>query len=99
RLTVRKLVTQEREGEPAGSVSREEIVHQAIKQLGAVSNEDLAAFVEREHGFRIEPRFVPVFRASLRAKELTEQARAKAREALAAQPTETASNEKVGETG
>jgi hypothetical protein len=35
----------------------------------------------REYGVRVEARFVPVFRASLRAKEALERSRARAREA------------------
>jgi hypothetical protein len=65
------------------TLTSEEIVHQAIARLGAVPNEELVAFVEREYGIRIEPRFVPVFRASLRSRQLMEQARARARETVA----------------
>jgi len=68
----------------AGAPSWEEIVHRALVQLGCVSDEELVAFVAREYGVRVEARFVPVFRASLRAKEVLERARAKAREAAAA---------------
>jgi len=64
-----------------GPASREEIVHRALAQLGCVSDEELVAFVAREYGVSVEARFVPVFRASLRAKEALERARAKAREA------------------
>ena len=67
---------------PSGSLSKEEVVHRAIAQLGAVPDEELAAFVGREYGVRVEPRFVPVFRASLQAKQVLEQARARAREAV-----------------
>jgi hypothetical protein len=65
----------------AGVPSREEIVHRALAQLGCVSDEELVAFVAREYGVRVEQRFVPVFRASLRAREVLERARAKARNA------------------
>ena len=60
---------------------RHEIVHRALAQLGCVSDEKLVAFVARGYGVGVEARFVPVFRASLRAKEVLERARAKAREA------------------
>ena len=48
------------------------------------------SFVAREYGVRIELRFVPVFRASLRAKEVLERARERAREAAAASATRKA---------
>jgi len=41
-------------------------------------------FVAREYGVGVEPRLIAVFRASLRAKEVLEQARARAREVIAA---------------
>jgi hypothetical protein len=65
----------------AGVPSREEIVHRALVQLGCISDEELVAFVAREYGVSVEARFVPIFRASLRAREVLERARAKAREA------------------
>ena len=64
----------------AGVGSREEVVHRALAQLGCVSDEELVAFVAREYGVSVEARFVPVFRASLRAREVLERSRAKARE-------------------
>jgi hypothetical protein len=65
----------------AGVLSREGIVHRALMKLGCVSDEELVAFVAREYGVNLEARFVPIFRASLRAREVLERARAKAREA------------------
>jgi len=65
-------------------ISREEIVHRAILQLRGASDEELVGFVEREHGFKIDARYLPIYRASLRAKEYTEVARARAREVASA---------------
>jgi hypothetical protein len=59
----------------AGVPRREEIVHRALARLGCVSDEELVAFVAREYGVQVEARFVPIFRASLRAKEALERAR------------------------
>ncbi len=64
-----------------GPASREEAVHQALRRLGGVSDEEVARFVLEEYGLAVEPRFLPVFRASLRAREALQQARAKARAA------------------
>ena len=68
----------------AGVPSREEIVHRALAQLGCVTDEELVAFVAREYGFSVGARFVPIFRASLRAREVLERSRAKARETASA---------------
>ena len=56
-------------------------MHQALRRLGAAPDEEVARFVLREYGLAVEPRFLPVYRASLRAREVLEQARAKARAA------------------
>ena len=69
-----------------GPAGREEAVHQALRRLGAAPDEEVARFVLQEYGLAVEPRFLPVFRASLRAREALEQARAKARAAAPAAP-------------
>lgn len=63
---------------------REQLVHGALAQLGCVSDEEVVSFMAREYGVRVEARFVPLFRASLRAKEVLERARTRAREPAAA---------------
>jgi hypothetical protein len=63
-------------------ISREEMVRWAMTQLGSVSDEELAAFVERENGVKIEVKFLPIVRASLRARKYAEAARARGRQAL-----------------
>jgi hypothetical protein len=65
-------------------ISKEEAVHRALALLGGAPDEELIHFVQQEYGQVVDPRFLPVFRASLRAKQITEQARAKAREATPA---------------
>ena len=41
--------------------------HRALAQLGGASDEELVGFVQRAYGLAVDPRFLPVFRASLRA--------------------------------
>jgi hypothetical protein len=60
-------------------------VRLALAEVGAVPATDLAAFVQRRYGVKIDPRFLPVIRASLKDREQAEQAR-KARAAIAGQP-------------
>src|SRR3954468_8904922 len=47
-------------------------------ELGDVSAHDLCAFIERRYGVRIDPRFLPVYRACIRVREQEERARARA---------------------
>ena len=74
------------------ALSKEELVRLALAQLGDVPAPTLAAFIEREHGVKIDTKFLPFFKASLRGKEHLEQSRAKARAAsggqLAPAPTQ-----------
>jgi len=66
-----------------------EMVQDALHHLGDTSAEALAAFVWQHHGTRIEPRFIPVYRASLRDQErraATRQARAPVMMAVADAP-------------
>jgi predicted SprT family Zn-dependent metalloprotease len=45
------------------------MVRYALAELGDVSANALCAFVEQKHGVRIEPRFIPVYKASIRYQE------------------------------
>jgi hypothetical protein len=56
-------------------ISKEEGVLLALAEVGEVSAEDLAGFVEGRFGLRIDPKFIPVFKASIRAREQLEEAR------------------------
>ena len=58
---------------------KEELVRQALAEVGEESSEELARFIEQHYGVRIDPRFVPVLRASLRERDLLEGARAHAK--------------------
>ncbi len=61
------------------AMTKLEMVRQSIEQLGEVSAEDLASFIEIKHGVCIEPRFIPVVRASLRELDLLAKLRAESK--------------------
>jgi hypothetical protein len=58
-----------------------EMVQTALRELGDVSAQALSSFIERRHGVRIEPKFIPLFKASIRDKERLEAERRAARAA------------------
>lgn len=59
-----------------------ELVQIALRELGDVSAQELSAFIEQKHGVKIEPKFIPVYKASLRDKLRLEAARQTARAAV-----------------
>ncbi len=56
-----------------------EMVREALLQLGEVSGEKISAYIARRHGVSIEPRFMPIVRASLRELEMLARFRAESR--------------------
>lgn len=42
-----------------------EFIQRAIRELGAVTNDELSAFVKKKYGVTIDPKFMPIYRASL----------------------------------
>jgi hypothetical protein len=58
-----------------------ELVKVAMRELGNVSAQDLSSFIAKTHGVMIEPKYIPMFRASVRRKEPLNAARQAAREA------------------
>jgi hypothetical protein len=56
-----------------------EMVQVALRELGDVSAQELSAFIEEKHGARIDPKFIPIFKASIRDKLRLEVARQAAR--------------------
>ena len=56
-----------------------EMLQIALRELGDVSAQELSAFIERRYGVKIEPKFIPIFKASLRDKIRLEAARQAAR--------------------
>jgi len=68
-----------------------ELVRLALQELGDVPAQELSAFIARRHGVTIEPKYLPIFKASIRDKIRLEaarqEARAAAERALAEVPT------------
>src|SRR5438270_12659349 len=62
---------------------KENAVRLALADLGDAPAAELAAFIEDRYGVRIEARFVPIYRATLRAREQLALARAAALATLA----------------
>ena len=52
-----------------------EAVRLALVEVGDVTAEELAAFVKDRYGVTVEPRIVPIIKATLRDKERMELAR------------------------
>ena len=71
-------------GEESGTVTKLEMVQQALAVRGEAPSEEITAFIEQGHGVRIEPKFIPIFRATIKDKQLLEEKR-RAAQALAAQ--------------
>ena len=59
----------------------EEAVRLALVQWGDLPAAELAARIEQHYGVKIEPKFLPIYKASLRDRERLEQFRARARAA------------------
>ena len=47
-------------------MDKPEMVQIALQELGDVSAQELSAFMEKKHGVKIEPNFIPVLKASIR---------------------------------
>jgi predicted SprT family Zn-dependent metalloprotease len=47
-------------------MDRLELVRLALQELGDVPARELSAFIEKKRGVKIDPKFIPVFRATLR---------------------------------
>ena len=69
-------------GEPR-AVTPVGAMRQALAELGDAPNADLAAFLERRFGLKIDAQSFPVLKASARDLEQLEQARQAAKEAVA----------------
>ena len=67
-------------------LSKVELVRRALMELGEASSQEVAAFIQRRHGVRIDARFIPVVRASILELEMLEKTRQAAR--ATAQPEE-----------
>jgi hypothetical protein len=56
-----------------------EMVQDALRELGDVSLEELSSFIHSRHGLKIEPKFLPIFKASLWDRARLEASRQAAR--------------------
>jgi hypothetical protein len=62
-------------GEDQLTVTNLEMVQQILAAVGDVSGETIAALVEQRFGVHIEPKFIPIYKASIRDKQRLEPAR------------------------
>jgi hypothetical protein len=46
-----------------------EIFRRAVAEIGDATSAELSAHLEKQHGFKIEPRFIPLYKATLRDLE------------------------------
>ena len=58
-------------------MTKVEMMQEAVKELGEAQAEALAAFIDARYGVKIDPKFVPILKASVREKELQEDFRQK----------------------
>jgi len=66
-----------------------ELVQIALRELGEVTARELSAFIEKTHGVKIEPKFIPLFKASIRDRIRLEAVRQAARASVEQDKTET----------
>jgi hypothetical protein len=69
-----------------------ELVQLALRELGDVSAQDLSGFIQNRHAVNIDPKFIPLYKATIRDKLRLEAARQAARtaaEQAKADPAET----------
>ena len=74
------------------SMTKLEMVQQAMAVKGEATSEEIAAFIEQWHGVKIEAKFIPVYKATLKDKQLLEEKR-RAAQALVAQAVAEATPE------
>ena len=65
------------------------LVEAAMHELGDVSAQELSSFIAKQHGIKIEPMFIPIFKASIRDKLRLDAARHAARATLELTQTAT----------
>ena len=52
-----------------------ELFRSAVAEIGDASAAELSAHLEKKHGVKIEPAFIPVFKATLKEMERTNKSR------------------------
>ena len=63
-----------------------ELFRRAFAEIGEVSATDLSAYLEKKHGVKIEPAFIPLFKATLKDLEKTNEFRQDAKPIPSNQP-------------
>jgi hypothetical protein len=61
-------------------MTKVDMMREAMKELGEAPAEALAGYIENKYGVKIDPRFVPVLKASVREREMLEAFRQKMKE-------------------
>ncbi len=56
-------------------MSKVEAVRRALLEIGPVSHEELAEFVTRQYGVKLDPRLVPVIRSTVKDRNLLDRRR------------------------
>jgi hypothetical protein len=59
-----------REGTVRQAMTKLEMVEVALTMIGPSSSDAIASFIEKEFGVVIEPKYMPVYRASLLGRQL-----------------------------
>jgi len=62
-----------------------DLFRRAVAEIGDASAAELSAHLEKQHGFKIEPRFIPLYKATLRDLERMTRLRQVARPEQSAQ--------------
>ena len=63
-----------------------ELFRRAVAEIGYVSAAELSAHLEKKHGVKIEPAFIPLFKATLQDLERTNRIRQDSKPVPAQQP-------------
>jgi hypothetical protein len=56
-------------------MDRLDLFRRAVTELGDVSASELCAHIEKKHGVKIEPAYIPLYKACLRDLERTNELR------------------------
>ena len=65
-----------------------EAFRRAVAEIGYASAADLSAHIEKKHGVKIEPAFIPLFKATLQDLERTTRLRQEAKPIPPNQPSQ-----------
>jgi hypothetical protein len=65
-----------------------DLFRRAVTEIGDASAAELSAHLEKQHGFKIEPRFIPLYKATLQDLERMTRVRQDAVSILPKQPAQ-----------